>query len=532
VRKQPSTIITPMGAYLSYLVGGAERSLTEHSTPQAASKYKYDPLQDFTTSLDDLVEQHLKAESKDESSRSRLIASLLEVVHTLQGRIDTLGLALKEDKQQIESSTTQETASTPTGYQVLHRVFCDSQDHCHNGVVYEDEPQISNNLGWGVEEVLRGNQPIFNVETYLSQRSGIHFIVFKEYVCGTGQSLHMKPDSGNDNENIQTISERKERLWVITRSLHDALVEVIGADPYNTIALAVNVYEMDAPYTPLFHHQEELHRTAEAHPNLAYKAAVAALVSFIEQHYRAEYDEAQQMFQKGLVSLLHLDKLFKPNDIVVARKADKRSIRAGVLTNYYWYQSGFITLRGWCWGNDGVRLVRVPWISTVWVPPNLDYPDGRPITDLTVYPLQYAPISEQEQLRKRGNKYWNAKNRYYCDYSGFGVHGRQEYVSVTSSKDSSYRIFCLQLGQISSRFMIDVSTYYQVHGLDEDFSRSFHADDAFALDMSNDSSATLRNDPWPAQISVTQKTIDPDCVLMVPPTIVGFNMSARSWGKS
>jgi hypothetical protein len=420
-----------MGVYLSYLAGDAARSLTGYPTSQAVSKYQYDPLQDFATSLDDLVEQHLKAESKAESSSSRLIASLLEVVHVLQGRIDALGLALKEDNQQIESSTTQEAASTPTGYLVLHRVFCDSQDHCHNGVVYEDEPQISNNLGWGVDEVLRGNQPIFNVETYLSQRSGIHFIVFKEYVCGTGQSLQMKPDSGNDNENVQIISERKERLWVITRPLHQALVEVIGMDPYNTTALAANVREMDAPYTSLFHHQEELRQTAESHPNSAYEAAVAALVSFIEQNYRVEYDEAQQMFQKGLVSVLHLDKLFKPNDIVVARKVDERSIRAGVLTSYYWYQFGFITLRGWCWGNDGIRLVRVPWISTVWMAPNLDYPDDRPITELTVYPFQYAPIDEQELLRNRGNKYWNAKSKYYCEYSGREVRGRQDYVSAT-----------------------------------------------------------------------------------------------------
>lgn len=430
-----------MGAYLSYFARPAERPETDHTPSEAATRYQDDPLQDFATSLDNLVKHFSNAESKDESSTSRLIASLLGVVHVLQDQIDALGLALKESKQRKESQITEEAVSTPAGYLVLHRVFCDSQDHCHNGVVYEDVPQISNNLGWGVDEVLRGNQPIFNVETYLSQRSGIHFIVFKEYVCGTGQSLHMKPESGDDNVNMQAISERNERLWVITRPLHSALVEVLGTDPYNTTALAANAREMDAPYTPLFHHMEDLHRTAEAHTNPAYQAAVVALVSFIEQNYRAEYDEAQHMFQDGLVSVRHLDKLFKPNDIVVARKLDEKSIRAGVLTSYYWYQSGFITLRGWCWGNDGIRLHRVPWISTVWMTPDMNYPDARPITELTVYPFQYAAQKEQEHLRRRGNKYWDAKSKYYCEYSGREVHGRQEYVSVTCFIETR-RPFC------------------------------------------------------------------------------------------
>jgi hypothetical protein len=91
---------------------------------------------------------------------------------------------------------------------------------------------------------------------------------------------------------------------------------------------------------------------------------------------------------------------------------------------------------------------------------------------------------------------------------------------------------CLWLAQVSSRFMIDVSTYYQLHASDDDRSRLFNADDAFALDGDNDYSTTLGKDPWPTFISVTQTSIDPECVLMVPPTIVGFNMGARSWGES
>lgn len=80
--------------------------------------------------------------------------------------------------------------------------------------------------------------------------------------------------------------------------------------------------------------------------------------------------------------------------------------------------------------------------------------------------------------------------------------------------------------------MIDVSTYYQLHASVDGRSRLFNADDAFAFDNDNDYTATTGKDPWPTFISVTEESIDPGCVLMVPPTIVGFNMGARSWGKS
>ncbi|KAF2803548.1 uncharacterized protein BDZ99DRAFT_526473 [Mytilinidion resinicola] len=266
-----------------------------------------------------------------------------------------------------------------------------------------------------------------------------------------------------------------------------------GVPNSDRAALEVNVKEMDAPYNSLFHHEQELRRLAETNPD--YKAVVCPLITFLEQHYRMEYDEAEDTFNQGLVSALHLGKLFKPSDIVVARHP-----QTGVVS---------VSLRGWCWGNDGKQLLRVPWISTVEMPPGAEATQVVPIAKLTIYPFRFASPEDQQQLRWRGKKYWRARESYYSEYTGRDADGQRSYAR--------------------SRLMVDVSTYYQEHGIGFAADHEFDDDDPFTFNAQGKSRAQFGHDTRPLSILLFETEIDPQMLLVLPPTIVGFDMEEKSW---
>jgi hypothetical protein len=100
--------------------------------------------------------------------------------------------------------------------------------------------------------------------------------------------------------------------------------------------------EMDAPYTFLFDNYLELVKMTKTDPVLQ------PLVAFLVDNYKAEYEGAKNLFNNGLVLVLHIGKLFHPNTIVIARNEETGVARAGILSDCALTEAGGVTLRGWC----------------------------------------------------------------------------------------------------------------------------------------------------------------------------------------
>lgn len=400
-----------MGAWLSYLAGPTPPSARSCAPVLQEALSAPDDL-DFTTTLNELIQRHLQRDSDEKQSNSRLVLSLLEVIHVLQQQVDALGSSFKQESHALQPSS--DPSSDSAGYITLYRVFCDRDSHCHNGILYEDKPRLSSDLGWGAEEVLRGDRPIFNLETYLAKRASIHFVVFHECICIGNEAAH--PSSGSTRKSAKTISLRKQRIWVVSRLLNQALMKVLRNNPYSPSPIEDNARELEAPYSVLFHHQEELRELQKI--DEGYETVLTPLLTFLDSEHQQEYEDARRMFGDGLVTLSHLDKLYRINAVVVTCNPETKVLRAGVLTQLSWASHDTAHLRGWSWGYNGSQFARVSWMSVMQMPISNSSLRRRaiPISELPVYPFCYAPEHQQEQLRNRGAQYWRARNRYYCEY--------------------------------------------------------------------------------------------------------------------
>ncbi|KAK5265291.1 hypothetical protein LTR96_009193 [Exophiala xenobiotica] len=237
----------------------------------------------------------------------------------------------------------------------------------------------------------------------------------------------------------------------------------------------------------------------ESSPN---KEIQDPLLTFLANNYQAEYDDARKIFSQGLVSSLHLGKLFRPNQIIIARNAETQAVRGGVLSLCTSLETGDILLRGWGWKYDGAQLTRTHWKG--YVGALSDEPS--PILDLTIYPLDFATEEQKEFLALRGKQFWNTRGQTYVSYKGWDAHRKRYYTG--------------------ERFMIDVLTYRKIHHDvtmgDADEERSF-----FALDQDDYRSEGL--DQWPTSMSMSSADLPSEMFLLFPLTMEGYDMAGREW---
>ncbi len=398
----------------------------EETLPNASRKASADhdtngnSASDFPTSLARLISEHLSAAPANTSeSTSRVMASLLDTIHTLQSQVDSLGLKLKTDRTQLEDDLPQ---GRSPHFRVLHRVFCDKIDHCHNKVVYKDQPRFERDIGWGTDEVLRGSEPIYNVQTYLGQTPALHFVVFKEYMCSHD---HEGKDNSEQKRTYETdtISHRKERMRILSPYLQKTLLNAAHPDSRGSMKPTINVCEMDAPYDFLFHHHQTL--ISMAKEDNTSQAILEPLLTFLADNYVAEFNEAKEQFNQGLTSTMNLGKLFHPNQIIIARNSRTGAIRGGIISRCQSLESGGIFVGGWSWKYDGFDLTRTQWTGFM---PALPV-EPIPILDLAIYPFEFATGGEKQRLEQRGNKFWSMREQTYASYSGWDVARSRSYVS-------------------------------------------------------------------------------------------------------
>lgn len=186
---------------------------------------------------------------------------------------------------------------------------------------------------------------------------------------------------------------------------------------------------MSAPYNFLFHHRKRLAALLEESD--IYKAVLAPLLEFLGKNYEEEYESAEALFHRGMVSVRHLDKLFKPDQMVLS-KSQRGGLNAFVLADYPGRERNDetkMTLRCWSWQYNGAELLRSPRIVVIGQP--LD--DETAITDLDVYPVEFAHQSDIEELQRRGQKFWDHKAQVFVSYTGWDMNKENCYVSEYAS---------------------------------------------------------------------------------------------------
>ncbi|KAI1853082.1 hypothetical protein JX266_001788 [Neoarthrinium moseri] len=450
----------------------------------------------ITLALSSLADEYLYIDILDENrTSSQYMAFLLDVIHNLQARLEFQKRNIKPLPLVKEDQTEAMVLDKGPRSLVLHRVFCGTSHHDHNATVYEDAPTLINqdsgaSLG---EEMLCGKVVIGDVGAYLRKQNNVQFVVYKEYRCGHVSSWGVQKQRRKDeslatafNMTRSDISPRQERMKIVSPTLQRALngVATCKLDKILFEDSCEDSEELQAPYMFLFHHRRQLQEVAQE--NQVHGPSVKFLLEYLNANFGQEYIDAEAMIARGLVAENNIDKLFKPNQIVVTQ--EKGIFNAYMLDEWPVKKSNRLLFSGWQWSYNGWSLYRNEWQHIL----DLNFLDEKHIKTLEVRPIDYVEEDVIIRLRERGNQFWSMKRQRLVSYDGWDYHHSYFY-----SRE---------------RFMVDMATYAKIHGSRQGL--KIGGPDGF--------------DSMPRIIPQDDSLTD-DQSLLLPPTMHGYSLREKKW---
>lgn len=308
----------------------------------------------------------------------------------------------------------------------IHRVNCTAnKDHQEHPSVayYEDTPRLF--AGDSKASVLRGKHNITSVSEFVESHSHIGIILYRDYDCEAYHALiesRFRPLETPDNPPIKSLLPYFYRLdgdgmpakshdaamLIPSEELQIALLEFTKMDPGIISELEYSGH-MRQLITQIYHHRgiRENAGAKEALGDTYFELAVF-FVDFMKISFGHEFDEADSYFSEGFVTKFHLPKLFAADSVLVTREQgqpcayalDESSQDPSELSCWAWRFNG----RFWKYR----KTFSVEWSSVQ---------DEIPITDLSIYPLEYATQHVKNLLESYGHQFWLIRHGKYVSYT-------------------------------------------------------------------------------------------------------------------
>ena len=142
------------------------------------------------------------------------------------------------------------------------------------------------------------------------------------------------------------------------------------------------------------------------------KQNIMVLLDFLQSDYGAEYREADIEFSEGHLTKKHIEKLYRPNEIVI-EKSEGRAM-AYVVRDWPEIVDDQMKVPCWTWHYDGVALQRRDAMLKI----SLPLPEDFTIDKLSFCPMYMATDAAIDELRKRGRRFWEMRDQYFGCFSG------------------------------------------------------------------------------------------------------------------
>jgi hypothetical protein len=323
------------------------------------------------------------------------------------------------------------TPPTRVHIPTLHRIVCGRSDSdYHPTDLFADVPQRLSNISRHRGH-FSGAKPVYDVEEFLSQCGGLGFLVFKNYQCATKHSIASRNNQDTSaSDTISIVSNELQELisriaeCPLVRFDRHASTEYLSS-PAQTV---ISEFEIPSPYNFFFHHRaqlldEEYSRTPKDDPSTRH-SAITALLQYLEEDQGDVFREADELFKRGQTTVQHLQRLFRPNELVIARFDNVYS--AYVLRDWPSInQDSSWRLPCWSWGYDGSSFHRKDTDLT------LHYQLGEVtrIANLGVFPLKFGSEDLKNRLIERGKHFWDLRHKHYVSYNGWDFQKEEFYVS-------------------------------------------------------------------------------------------------------
>ncbi|CAM1504720.1 Fc.00g023110.m01.CDS01 [Cosmosporella sp. VM-42] len=373
---------------------------------------------------------------------------------------------------------------------------------CNNGgrTYFRDVPKM--HKGDRRSDQLRGHMGIDHLEEF-EARPSMAFALIKEYECfcrsgSTSNHIVGYKDGklAKDSPLAKSIGEHVQ----FGKRLQNAVKDVIISHPssFDGFASGIDYHCLRNPYLPFYIHNKKFLELAD---NSGLEPvsldSIKLVCKWFEEHCQKDWDEADRLFSRGKVTAKHLDKLFRPGELVLDQKKDQRGlIWVLKIENYPWTSEDhdvneIVATR---WEFNGTfqkkKLALIANASSMsdddafWRGGDID------ITSLTKYPLRFADLGVREKLIARGHKFWSCRTKRLVAYS-------EEAELDTNPK------------QAEDRLMVDYSIFRRLHPQKDIFRTE-------ADDLGTDA---------------VDKTEPPDgeFLAMMPPEIHAFDFATKTW---
>lgn len=412
--------------------------------------------------------------------------------------------------------TSSETRPNPkTQYSqifVIHIVNCEQSgahaDH-DDELTYFDRPRLF--AGDHKASILRGERKIEDLDEYIEQHEELSVLVRRYYDC---QAHHASVDNLFErlqlpHQNVTITSRIRPYLFSLAQDTKEAMwefeeIDILSGPLKSTLSNfgIGDITTMKAPYVP-FYHQKHLVDDFLRSPEGSDDEELKNLASYIDREYGENFDEADDLFSRGLVSLEHFDKLFKLDDIVVMKV--KGHPQAYACTNLRNTRGKKFSMDCMSWVFDGNFRQNHETLSVEWPA----HADVVRIQDLELFPLRFVKDGTRECLKERGLKFWDFRVRKYVSYLSDSIEPDGQTVSSYIIINKSQ--FGLTANKMKPRYMIDMRTYHDLH-------------QKGPLNIAEVSEA----------IPMAEEGSEPDesFLILLPATILGFGLHDKKWSES
>ncbi|KAH7347580.1 AAA family ATPase [Plectosphaerella cucumerina] len=386
----------------------------------------------------------------------------------------------------------------------------------------------------GTREILTGSLPMTNIQAYVERHPEICFIVCRDYLT----SSRSAGDSTTDSSGNVRVSHVAESIFPVEATLASAMTRFEDYEArYETPddASSTSSYEQwgqkhekfssnwledrgairfEAPYLPFYHVRgEPMNIFMQALPERE-KSLFQRLTDYIMSEYGDEYEAVDDSITASKISHVHLHYLYKPGVIVVqGRGSEARGYHCTSWlkpltnlkskpknTNAKTVNGGDqeaelckrFEIEAWHWDFDGHFSKK----ETVLHIDSIEITDRSPrnIKDLELRPLDHVDSETLQRLQVRGKWVWKCRHQQMVAYRGTGEKAHSA---------------------IGDRHMIDMQTYYEIHGNGAD-------DD----DSSWWSRSSNRLNP---DVLASDDPPDDTFIYLAPPSMKGFNLKTKKW---
>ena len=344
--------------------------------------------------------------------------------------------------------------------------------------------------GQGTERRIQSKLPLNNFDLYLEKNKDVAFIVYRNFdTDSTGIVAKPATDGAKSDTATQLPQYSSETIRPVNEDLIEAIKTLLRSrQEYTEILRDFSIsYELAAPYLFIYHSRKSLEDFQNSLP-LPAKTQLSLLLKYVTKEYADEYAAADSLLAQGRISPGHVRYLFKPGDLLVSRvdgqymgyvstswpmiNGDKKVSRTqanssanGNGTGLSLYNSqdadarmeadkvtiDVCKFRAWHWAFDGnfqriddkleLELPAIQYSEdaidvkgkyTVATQDKERKPSlgERNISDLNVFPMQFASAELTEKCRRRGKTFWKCRTRNFVSYQDSGTESIQNLVSA------------------------------------------------------------------------------------------------------